>query len=186
MQVLYGILVQHFAKLAGQAPLPVAHLDALAAQLLDLTAEVPFYAATVARARLSRLQERLDAALSDSVSAPCCCRNLPLHACAQMFAAKYTRAHEFSLQPLHDLTQKSSKRSGEDLTSATSGPRNDEDHSCLHLSRSAMWLVPAGSSASASALPAMRTACMHKLMPWAEHRRESLRAPGPPRAASCC
>ena len=63
--------MQHFARLAGQAPLPIAHLDALAAQLLDLTAEVPFYAATVARARLSRLQERLDAALSDSVSAPC-------------------------------------------------------------------------------------------------------------------
>ena len=68
MQVLYGILVQHFASLAGQVPLPTAHLVALAAQLLDLTAEVPFYAATVARARLSRLQERLTSALSDTVS----------------------------------------------------------------------------------------------------------------------
>ena len=68
VQVLYGILVQHFASLAGQAPLPTAHLEALAAQLLDLTAEVPFYAATVARARLSRLQERLASALSDAVS----------------------------------------------------------------------------------------------------------------------
>ncbi len=68
MQVLYGILVQHFASLAGQASLPTAHLDALAAQLLDLTAEVPFYAATVARARLSRLQERLTSALSGMVS----------------------------------------------------------------------------------------------------------------------
>ena len=71
MQVLYGILVQHFAILAGQAPLPIAHLEALTKQLLDLTAEVPFYAATVARARLSRLQERLESALSDPVSLPC-------------------------------------------------------------------------------------------------------------------
>ena len=69
-QVLYGILVQHFANLAGQAPLPIAHLEALTKQLLDLTAEVPFYAATVARARLSRLQERLDSALSDPVRPP--------------------------------------------------------------------------------------------------------------------
>lgn len=68
LQVLYGILVQHFADLAGQAPLPMAHLDALTGQLLDLTGEVPFYAATVARARLSRVQERLSTVLSDSVS----------------------------------------------------------------------------------------------------------------------
>ena len=70
VQVLYGILVQHFANLARQAPLPIAHLEALTKQLLDLTAEVPFYAATVARARLSRLQQRLDSALSDPVSHP--------------------------------------------------------------------------------------------------------------------
>lgn len=60
--------MQHFANLAGQAPLPSAHLDALTVQLLDLTAQVPFYAATVARARLSRLQERLATVLSDAVS----------------------------------------------------------------------------------------------------------------------
>ena len=91
--------MQHFAELAGQAPLPVAHLDALAAQLLELTAEVPFYAATVARARLSRLQERMAAALSDSVSSPRCRRDLPLHACAQI-SAKYDRAHALPSQPM--------------------------------------------------------------------------------------
>lgn len=68
--MLYGILVQHFANLAGQAPLPIAHLEALTKQLLELTAEVPFYAATVARARLTRLHQRLDSALSDPVSCP--------------------------------------------------------------------------------------------------------------------
>ena len=50
-QVFYGILFQHFATLAGEVPLPMAHLDALVPLLLPMTAEVPFYAATVARAR---------------------------------------------------------------------------------------------------------------------------------------
>jgi len=51
LQVLYGILIQHFAMLAGESPLPLAHLDAMVPLLLPMTAEVPFYAATVARAR---------------------------------------------------------------------------------------------------------------------------------------
>lgn len=51
MQVFYGMLVQHFAMLAGQSPPPMAHLDAMVPLLLPMTAEVPFYAATVARAR---------------------------------------------------------------------------------------------------------------------------------------
>ncbi len=65
--MLYGILVQHFASLAGGRPLPLAHLDALTRHILDLTPEVPFYAATVARARLTRLQQRLGTALTDPV-----------------------------------------------------------------------------------------------------------------------
>ncbi|CAL8463440.1 g2974 [Coccomyxa elongata] len=65
MQVFYGILVQHFAMLAGSVPLPMDHLDALTVHLLDITGEVPFYAATVARARLSRLQQRLATALTN-------------------------------------------------------------------------------------------------------------------------
>lgn len=66
-QVFYGILVQHFAMLAGSVPLPMDHLDALTVHLLDITGEVPFYAATVARARLSRLQQRLATALTNPV-----------------------------------------------------------------------------------------------------------------------
>lgn len=45
------MLVQHFAKLAGETPLPLDHLNAMVPLLLPMTAEVPFYAATVARAR---------------------------------------------------------------------------------------------------------------------------------------
>lgn len=71
-QVFYGILVQHFANLAGGVPWPLPHLDALLPHLLDLTAEVPFYAATVARARLNWLQQRLSAALTDPVRFPAC------------------------------------------------------------------------------------------------------------------
>lgn len=62
--MFYGILVQHFAALAGELPVPVAHLDATVPLLVQSTSEVPYYAATVARARLARMHERLSASLS--------------------------------------------------------------------------------------------------------------------------
>lgn len=65
MQLLYGFLVQHFVELAGQSPPALAHLDALTPVLVAAAAEVPFYAATLARARLARAQQRLAAALRD-------------------------------------------------------------------------------------------------------------------------
>jgi nucleolar protein 14 len=68
LQVFYGILVQHFAMLAGEQPTPTAHLDILTQVLLQLTPEVPFYAATVARARLEKMHDRLAAALADPFS----------------------------------------------------------------------------------------------------------------------
>ncbi|KAF5835653.1 nucleolar protein 14 [Dunaliella salina] len=64
LQVFYGMLIQHFAILAGERPVPLAHLDAMVPLLLPMTAEVPFYAATVARARLKHMHERLSAALA--------------------------------------------------------------------------------------------------------------------------
>lgn len=63
------MLVAHFASLAGQTPPAWAHLDVLTRALLPLTAEVPLYAAAVARARLDRLSSRLSAALSDPLGA---------------------------------------------------------------------------------------------------------------------
>lgn len=68
MQVLYGLLVQHFAMLAGERPVPKQHLDVLLGILLELTSEVPFYAATVARARITKMHERLSQALADPLS----------------------------------------------------------------------------------------------------------------------
>lgn len=40
LQLLYGILVQHFASLAGGRELPLAHLDALVPHLVELTPQV--------------------------------------------------------------------------------------------------------------------------------------------------
>lgn len=65
LQLLYGNLVQHFVGLAGGRPPALAHLDALTPALVAAAAEVPFYAATLARARLGRAQQRLAAALKD-------------------------------------------------------------------------------------------------------------------------
>lgn len=65
-QVFYGILVQHFANVAGSTPLHMATIDVLTVHLLELTAEVPYYAATVARARLTRAHKRMSAALTSS------------------------------------------------------------------------------------------------------------------------
>ena len=80
MQVLYGILVQHFANRAGLEPPALKELDVLTAQLLDLTPTVPLYAATVALARLKRLQESLLSAgkqHSECTTSPCSLACLP-------------------------------------------------------------------------------------------------------------
>lgn len=63
MQAFYGILVQHFANLAGASPPPMDQLDVLTTHLLELTSEVPLYAATSALARLKRLQDWVSEAL---------------------------------------------------------------------------------------------------------------------------
>jgi nucleolar protein 14 len=65
LQLLYGYLVQHFVGLAGARPPPLPHLNALTLALVAPAAEVPCYAATLARARLSCAQQRLAAALKD-------------------------------------------------------------------------------------------------------------------------
>ncbi|CAD7704342.1 unnamed protein product [Ostreobium quekettii] len=65
LQVLYSFLSQHFAALAGATPLPGPLLDALVAPLLDLTARVPFYAASLAQARLQKIRHTVSAGLKD-------------------------------------------------------------------------------------------------------------------------
>lgn len=57
--------MQHFVELAARHLPALAHFDALTPALVSTAAEVPFYAATLARARLGRAQQRLAAALKD-------------------------------------------------------------------------------------------------------------------------
>ena len=49
---------------AGDSPVPVASLDVLTRVLLELLPDVPYYAATVARARLARMADQLTSSLA--------------------------------------------------------------------------------------------------------------------------
>jgi len=66
-QVLYGCVVQHYVSMAGMVPLSLSHLDALVPHILELTPQVPFYAATLARARLQRAHQQMMQRLKDPV-----------------------------------------------------------------------------------------------------------------------
>ena len=63
IQTLLGLLLQRFEILAGQAPLPVDHLDVLSKHIVDLSTQVPFFAATAAKARVEKMSTRLRQAL---------------------------------------------------------------------------------------------------------------------------
>ena len=64
-QTFLGLLLHRFEVLAGTAPLPVAYLDVVSAQIAAVAATVPFFAATAARARLEKMSARLRRALRD-------------------------------------------------------------------------------------------------------------------------
>ncbi|KAG2492669.1 hypothetical protein HYH03_009084 [Edaphochlamys debaryana] len=68
MQEFLGFLVQHFALVAGATPLPprAPSLDVLTRHLLSIAPEVPYYAATVARARLGRMADQQATVLGDT------------------------------------------------------------------------------------------------------------------------
>jgi nucleolar protein 14 len=70
LQLLYGCAAQHFAALAAASPPPLDALGALLPHLAELTPQVPFYAATAARARLVRAHARLAGALRAPGAAP--------------------------------------------------------------------------------------------------------------------
>ena len=58
-QAFYGILLQFFSNRCRETPLPREALDLIVPEVHTLTAEVPLYAATVARARLDQMHRRL-------------------------------------------------------------------------------------------------------------------------------
>lgn len=67
MQVLYGIILQHFGQCASEQRVALPKLEALMPHLAAMTSEVPIYAATAIRARLSRALARLHAGLQEPV-----------------------------------------------------------------------------------------------------------------------
>jgi len=65
IQTLLGLLLQRFEVLAGETPLPMDHLDVLSRHIVDLSAQVPFFAATAVKARVEKMSSRLRQALRD-------------------------------------------------------------------------------------------------------------------------
>ncbi|GBG69440.1 hypothetical protein CBR_g4135 [Chara braunii] len=61
MQVFYGVLLQYFAAIAGERPLPLDRIDALTQPLIEMSAITPLFAAVCARERLMRMQQQLSA-----------------------------------------------------------------------------------------------------------------------------
>ncbi|XP_038885470.1 nucleolar protein 14 isoform X2 [Benincasa hispida] len=58
MQRFYGILLQYFAVSANKKPLNVELLNLLFKPLMEMSMEIPFYAATCARMRISRTHQQ--------------------------------------------------------------------------------------------------------------------------------
>lgn len=56
MQVFYGVLLQYFAVLANNRPLNIELLDLLVKPLMDMSAEIPYFAAICARQRILRIR----------------------------------------------------------------------------------------------------------------------------------
>jgi nucleolar protein 14 len=63
IQTLLGLLLQRFEVLAGESPLPKDHLDVLSRHIVDLSGQVPFFAATAVKARIEKMSSRLRQAL---------------------------------------------------------------------------------------------------------------------------
>ncbi|PON97246.1 Nucleolar protein [Trema orientale] len=54
MQVFYGVLLQYFAVLANKSPLNIELLDLLVKPLMEMSVEIPYFAAICARQRILR------------------------------------------------------------------------------------------------------------------------------------
>ena len=68
-QILYGCLMQHYVTLSAAitSASAMAHLDALLPHILDLTPQVPFYAAMLGRRRLERAYQEMTTRLRNPV-----------------------------------------------------------------------------------------------------------------------
>ena len=63
IQTLLGLLLQRFETLCGYEELPVADLNVITKHISEIATQVPFYAATAAKARIEKMGKRLQKAL---------------------------------------------------------------------------------------------------------------------------
>ena len=63
IQTLLGLLLQRFETLCGNEELPVADLNVITKHISEIATQVPFYAATAAKARIEKMGKRLQKAL---------------------------------------------------------------------------------------------------------------------------
>ncbi|KAL2940753.1 Nucleolar protein 14 [Bienertia sinuspersici] len=66
MQVFYGLLLQYFATLANQKPLKLQLLNLLVKPLMEMSTEVPYFAAICARERILRTRTKFIEDIKDS------------------------------------------------------------------------------------------------------------------------
>lgn len=59
LQVFYGVLLQYFAVLANKRPLNIELLDLLVKPLIEISTEIPYFAAICARQRILRTRTQL-------------------------------------------------------------------------------------------------------------------------------
>lgn len=89
LQKLYALVMQHYAEVAGGVPVRRDVLDVLTPLLVTMTAEVPLYAATLARSRIAAMHRRFEEALADPMCAPSlasrqCARSIPFSTYARL------------------------------------------------------------------------------------------------------
>jgi nucleolar protein 14 len=58
-QVFYNVLLQYFARVAGEKSLSIQRLNVVVKPLLELSGETPYFAALCARERLVHMQWQL-------------------------------------------------------------------------------------------------------------------------------
>ncbi|TKY45506.1 Nucleolar protein 14 [Spatholobus suberectus] len=68
MQVFYGVLLQYFAVLASKKPLNVELLDMLVKPLIEMSMEIPYFAAICARRRIESTRKQFIESIKKSES----------------------------------------------------------------------------------------------------------------------
>ncbi|XP_061340797.1 uncharacterized protein LOC133287248 isoform X2 [Gastrolobium bilobum] len=66
MQVFYGVLLQYFAVLASKKPLNVELLNMLVKPLIEMSIEIPYFAAICARHRIERTRKQFVESIKNS------------------------------------------------------------------------------------------------------------------------